>query len=152
MSGIGGESGELLELLSTMKEERDDSKRVRVASAAAVRERDALKEELGAVLVASASRRKLPAESGERRSSTARKTQKATVGDDKFSAFASSLAESDRARMELDRERLQFERERFESDLAEREKERELRREETREAQKADLEKFRLMLEIFKNK
>ncbi len=35
MSGIRGESGELLELLSAMKEARDDSERVRVASAAA---------------------------------------------------------------------------------------------------------------------
>ena len=132
MSGIGGEVGEMDELLMEMRQARDDVLAQKACEKTAQQERDDEKDSIGRELVASASKRKkeeLQSASDDEEMGSGRKKVK-TKGlrvdsSMDMAAFSLNLRDADLARVELDRERLQFERERSEADRSERERERE---------------------------
>ena len=163
MSGMGGEVGEIEELLAMMKEARDDLDKQQKAETDAKKERDEEKERLGNELVARALQRTGRTSSdGEdeedaeapSKAKRAKRNNKNTA--DPFSGemerFAECLRDADLAKVEVERDRLELERERMKMDREERMKERELRREERVASNKLELEKFKLMLEVLKSK
>ena len=130
MSGVGGEIGELEELLSDILEAKKDL--------------EAKKEAAGRELVLSALQEKkrgaIPISSDDK---TPKKKRRADVGDGKVE-IGIVLRESESARFSLEKEKLKFEREKLAldnehrvADRAEREKERDQRAEEMLSYQKS---------------
>ena len=164
MSGIGGEEGEMEELLAVIKEARDDVRNKQNAEKEAKARRDEEKERLGNELVEMATTRRGSSEeargeesSGDEEQQAPRRTKKAKpsvckdpISDD-IERFAERLRDADMAKISLERERLALERDLMAIEREEREKERAMRREELDLNQKQELEKFKLMLEVLKS-
>lgn len=179
MSGVGGEFGELEELLSSMKETREDLTRERESKRQKVMEREAEKERLGSELRCVAINRRVgnsgagevlhvgvevPVTGEGSEVEDANQTprmKKRKLRDpfkDDMERFAALLSDGDKMRIEVDKERIGLERERLEMEKKERDemrRERELEREERRsdmkESSRLELEKFKLMMGVFRD-
>ena len=157
-SGIGGEVGELDELLMDMRQAREDFLVTKTAKKIAQRERDEEKDRVGKALVASATKRKqtdsgstTEGEDGPTPKKAKSKSARAAPSMD-MAAFSLNLRDADPAQIDLEREPLNFERERSEADRAEREQEREERRKEREKMQELELAKYKLLIEALNKK
>ena len=117
MSGIGGEVGEMDELLMEMRQARDDILAQKACEKTAQRKREDEKDQIGKELVASASKHNkegsqsaLDDEEMRSAGKNARKGLRVASSMD-MAAFSLNLHDADLTGVELDRERLQFERE-----------------------------------------
>lgn len=159
MSGIGGEVDEMDELLMGMKEERADFRAHKDAVRKAVEAPEAEKERVGVLVCARAmsrSGRKVLDLIGTKgdgateqtpRKRTPRKSGNSAAFsnllDDDISTFTSALKASDEARNDLERKRLALDQARFDDSVAN-------RAEERAERSRVELEKFKIMMEMFK--
>jgi hypothetical protein len=161
MSGVGGEVGELEELLCEMQEARDDLETQQVAQRTAAREREEAKERIGKELVVRALRRDFRndeevssgsdfEEKQPRKKKSKRNTTDNNITDD-MKGFGECLREADLARVAVERERLELDVKRLAQEKIDREEERKIRREELAAHQEQEMEKFKLMMEIFKS-
>jgi hypothetical protein len=161
MSGVGGEVGELEELLGEMQEARDDLETQQVAQRTAAREREEAKERIGKELVVRALRRDFRndeevssgsdfEEKQPRKKKSKRNTTDNNITDD-MKGFGECLREADLARVAVERERLELDVKRLAQEKIDREEERKIRREELAAHQEQEMEKFKLMMEIFKS-
>jgi hypothetical protein len=161
MSGVGGEVGELEELLGTMQEARADLETQKTAERSAAREREEAKERIGKELVLKALRR--DSQNDEEGSSGSdfelkqprkKKSKRATTENDienDMKGFGECLRDADLARVAVERERLEFDIKRLEQEKIDRDEDRKLRREELAAHQEQEMEKFKLMMDIFKS-
>lgn len=165
MSGVGGELGEIEELLSSMKEARQDLLNCKSASRRAAQEREAEKERLGSIVREKAMNRAWPSRSGseedfegiEGETLDSDHTPKKRLGkrklndtmvdpfQDDIAAFTAALQKGEEARLALEERRMA-------SAVEEREKDRKERREEREAASKLELQKFKLMMDAFKSR
>ena len=158
MSGIGGEVGQLDELLMDMQQAREDLLATMTAEKTGQRERDEEKDRIGKALVASATKRN-PTDSGRNTEGedgptpkkAKSKSARAAPSMD-MAAFSLNLRDPDTARIDLERKRLNFQRERSEEARAEHEQEREERREEREKMQELELAKYKLLTEAVNKK
>ena len=156
LSGVGGEVGEIEELLMEMREARDDLAVQKTAKKTAQQETDREKEIIGQALVEMSLKRRASdnarEESIEEFPSSAKKTKrlKRMESGGEMELFGAHLRDADLARIELEREKLAFERERSEADRAERE--REERREERDKMHELELVKYKLLIETLNKK
>ena len=159
MSGVGGEVGELEELLGEMQEARDDLETQQAAQRTAAKEREEAKERIGKELVVRALHRDCRndeegssgsefEEKQPRKKKSKRNTTDNDMTDD-MKGFREFLREADLARVAVERERLELDVKRLEQEKYDREEERKIRREELAAHQEQEMEKFKLMMEIF---
>lgn len=172
MSGVGGDVGEMEELLSSMKEARQDFRNNRNASRKEAEDRELEKERLGAIVQAqSLSRRKSSTEidedggeirergSSEDVTPVKRRGEKRNHRDafldtfaDDISSFTSALKTADEARLDLEERRFNSEKEDRNREREDREHDREERRLEREENSRMELEKWKIMMDAFKNR
>eukprot|EP00171_Calliarthron_tuberculosum_P001767 IDg1767t1 len=160
MSGVGGEVGEMEELLSMMRDARRDVADERSAARQKSKEQEAEKERLGAAVRQLATSRSSTSKESKdesplpnRRAGAKRLHKEAfplSFADD-IKLFSDAIKEGDKARHELEKQRLELDRIRFDQECAEREKEREERRAERAEASRIDMEKFKLSLDALRS-
>ncbi len=122
-------------------------------------EREARKEAVGRALMARASRRRRSepeeecADPAEEETPQFRGPKRPRLdGDGDAASICDVIRAEKKARSELELERLRFEREQFEEAKRDKTAEREARREELRAQHDLDLQKFKLMLEMFYKK
>jgi len=159
MSGIGGEVGELDELLSVMLDAQKDLKRAREDEKVERESKEGRKLEVGRALVARAMVRRDSTVSeddveevvDDMRCGKGKGKRRKVVDDvdSELAVLGEAMKETEMARISVDRARLALERERMELEKDDREKERELRREEREARDKLELEKFKLMMKTF---
>lgn len=151
MSGIGGEVGELNELLGELLEAQEDLRATKDADRASKIEQERRKNDAGKELMSAAVRRSpLSDDGGGIGKGRGKRRRLDDDGDDAgLMVMATALKEADMARVDVDRERLVLERERMERETVDRAAERELRREEREARDKLELQKFKLMMETF---
>lgn len=149
-SGVGGEVGEMEEVLSSMRESKEDIKEKRYADRKEATRVEAEKERMGQVLVLKATKQKSP-DDGDvvdvrpRPEKETRSESKASVGTDilgYMDKFGKYLHDADIARIELEREKMKMDEERYQSELEARRKDRE-------ENSKNNLENMRLLIDAF---
>lgn len=160
MSGVGGEVGELEELLMEMREARDDMDSKKGADRAAQKAADEEKERVGQELVAASLKRKQADveeievstdDETPRKKRTSRRTVENAAEKD-LGKFGKVLHDADLARISFEREKLDFERERFKVECEQRDLDRAERQKERETHQKLELEKFKLMMDAFRSK
>ena len=163
MSGVGGEQGEMEELLSEMRYARQDLLSRKEERRTAALEREAEKERLGAAIrqhankrIFSSSEETLEEDSKPALSSSSRKiprSKKPRIEMDPFKddilIFTEVLEKGDKAQTEMKNERFMLEKRRLEFEIEERAKDREECRRERNEDRKLELEKHRLLLQAF---
>ena len=159
LSGVGGEIGELDELLGMMAEGRNDVEKEKMAVKAAQEEKEAKKERVGRELVASSLIRKRGSSADEgytegdndvdMGSAKKRRGRVHTLAENELKGFGNALKESDLARISFEQKKLDFEREKMVAEREEREKDRALRREERDAHNELELEKFKLLIGAF---
>ena len=175
LSGVaGGEMGELYQMLSQMRQERDSFVNEKGAVRSEKARREEEKERMGREVVKMALLRKTKRSSeeediegspgveedlsnGSESLGSGRKRRKIGRGrrlevSSGLMAFSERLKEAKLARVALDREALNFEKEKFAQSIAEREKDRVERRAEREDAQNVELEKFKLMMDVMRGK
>ena len=161
MSGVGGEVGELEELLGEMQEARDDLDTQQAAQRTAAKEREEAKEWIGEELVVRALHRDCRndeegssgsefEEKQPRKKKSKRNTTDNDMTDD-MKGFRECLREADLARVAVERERLELDVKRLEQEKYDREEERKIRREDLAAHQEQEMENFKLKMEIFKS-
>ena len=158
MPGVGGDVGEMDELLMEMRQKRDDIAAEKTADKDAQRQRDAEKERIGNALMVVATKGKSE-ETVEVHSDSdgevavgrpVKKSKTRAVSNipgNGLASFRVNLRDADLARISLERERLTFERERADANRVERQQEREERAEERTKTQDLELAKYKLMME-----
>ena len=176
-SGVEEDMTEMDELLSAMKEERDDNTRAKEELKLTARNKKEKEDELGALVRERAMRRRAGADDDSSDEKTGEEEddnpaprkigRRVTRGDARdarvsaATAIAKSLRDGDLARLKYEEERLAFEREKLRLQLEERKeeredqrRERELERKEREAARKLDSEtrlmEFRMMMEMIK--
>lgn len=174
LSGIaGGEMGELYQALSQMREERDTFLTEKKADKNEKTKREEEKEIMGRRVVEMAlcrkSKRSISGDESESSSSGGssgggnvggnsarkrRKTRQTGIADvsGELEMFGAQLKEADLARIQLEVDQLSFQKEKYAKELEEREKEREERRKEREDGQKLELEKFKIMFDMLREK
>ena len=169
MSGVSEDVGEAEELLSMMKEARDDVEEEKRKQRDALKRADEEKLQAGKQIVQMATsrgavRKRNNEPSGGAGAGNADEDEDAPVKkkrnaprsstdiEETLGKFADALEKSDAARLEFDRERLAIELEQREKDRKERQLEsaldREERKKEREDNAKLELEKFKLMLDV----
>lgn len=178
LSGVGGEVTEADELLSVMREAREEHALQRNKRAAEVKEREDRKLAAGAAVVAKATRVEVIESDGESVTTSDRvstgsggvvqKRKRRRSGsyaaqmDSEMDRFTSVLKEGDTAQRRLDERRLSLEERRLSFDTdkdaadredrrRERDEERKERREERESRDRLELEKFKLMMDMLKS-
>ena len=164
MSGVGGEVGEMEELLSAMREARQDLLNSRSASRRAAQERETEKERLGAIVRARAMTRERPAnssdfdvegteeETSDQGATPKKRSAKRKHSDVTPDPFDNDIAALTAALQKSYESRMAFEERRLAKDVEQGEKDREERRIEREESNKLGLEKFKLMMEAFRQR
>lgn len=162
MSGVGGELGEMEDLLSVMKQARQDFNDEKSATRKAANAREAAKEQLGAEIREQAMHRRNSLSPGDDAGSSSNNlepspTKKRTHRDafhepfeDDIAIFTRAIRQGDEARNRAEEARLLLDRERFEEERKERQMDREERKEERAEASRLELEKFKMLIGAFK--
>lgn len=161
MSGVGGELGEMEDLLSVMKQARQDFNDEKSATRRAANAREAAKEQLGAEIREQAMQRRTSVSPGtdaggsssNLEPSPTKRTHRDAFQDpfeDDIVIFTRAIRQGDEARNRAEEERLLLDRERFEEERKERQMDREERREERAEASRLELEKFKILIGAFK--
>jgi hypothetical protein len=133
MSGVGGEMGELEELLGEMQEARDDLETQQVAQRTPAREMEEYKERIGKELVVRALRRDFRndkevssgsdfEEKQPRKKKSKRNTTENNMTDD-MRGFDECLREADLAKVAVEREMLELDAKRLAQEKIDREEE-----------------------------
>jgi hypothetical protein len=172
MTGLGGEFCEIDDLLGQMQEEKEFLDAKKCTEPEAARKRELRKEHIGKLLVARSLKRvtrsesfeSLPdVEAGSNRSGSSKSAKQKSVSkrEDTYKSdpssfglmhFSKTMHETESVRVQLEQDRLELERQRLENEKEERNMDRDERRVEREEDNKIELEKFRLILEMFKSK
>ncbi|PXF41014.1 hypothetical protein BWQ96_09269 [Gracilariopsis chorda] len=165
MSGVDGKVTEMHELLGAMAEAREGIQRDKSAEKDEKRRKEIEKEKMGKEMVARSLVRKSENgpdvegdvdTQGEEEGSLSKRRRLSgrlrggMAGE--LSSFGQALKEADMLRVQIGQERLILERKRLKVEQEGREKERELRREEREALDKLELDKFKLMMEMFASK
>ena len=171
LSGIEGHFGEAEELLSLMKEARDDKEDEEKKIRQELKEADEAKMRAGDQILqmatsrAAIGRKRSGAcfvDSDEEEDEQQGKTKRKRVAKARDEVFAGEMERFSDMLKDTENARLEFERERFSLELQEREKERiaranelererQMRKEEREASQKLELDKFKLMLDVLKS-
>ena len=146
-SSLGGEVSQLEDLLSLMREAKNDVIKERLSDKLAQAALEVEKEEAGFDLVTAATKRKRKTESEN--SCAISLSKRAHVSpvksDGDIESFGKYLHDADMARVELEREKLNFERERFAAEREDRKLERESNA-------KLELEKMKVLVNALTKK
>lgn len=184
MSGVGGEVTEADELLTEMREAREEQATQRNERHTAIREREAKKLDAGARIVAMATRdgpvvlsdddgdeendagsdgvERKDGKNGSCKKKKRRIVNHGQMYEGEMERFGSLLKEGEEAQRQLDEEKLNLEKRKFEAEenrrkeeradrRREREEERKERMEEREARDRLELQKFKLMMDMFKD-
>ena len=164
MSGVGGELREMEELLSAMREARQDLLNSKSASRRAVLDRETEKERLGAIVRAKSMTGNRPAnipdldvegpeeESSDQGAKPKKRPAKRKQSDVTPDIFENDIAALTAALQKSDESRMAFEERRLAKDVEQREKDREERRIEPEESKQLELDNFKLVTEAFRQR
>jgi len=146
-TGLGGESSEIEELLSIMREAKNDFLGKKIEEKAAKAAVDAEKEQAGLDLVAVATKRKHKDDGTDSLESASPKKMRTASSkpDGELASFGKYLHDADLARIELEREKLNLERERLANEREDRKQEREMNA-------KHELEKMKILVSALTKK